>query len=79
MTMEQPFSLSELDFTVKKIGHVFERSPNNQWRINNLANPDYHIIAYAIDGEVHYKFDDTHYHIKRESWFFPKGICTFRY
>jgi AraC-like DNA-binding protein len=62
------------NFLVSDIGFVLERKPNPEWKITNLTNSDYYILAYATQGKAHYYFDGKDYAIsKGDLILFSKG------
>ncbi|MBU3191024.1 AraC family transcriptional regulator [Clostridium bowmanii] len=65
----------DYDFLVTTIGHVAERLPNPEWKVSNLIHTDLYILAYAIDGEATYFFNNNSYKVKKgDIIFFKKGF-----
>lgn len=65
----------DYDFLVTDIGVVIERPANPLWHINNLANQNFYILAFAISGEASYYFNGNNFHIKKgDTLFFPKAF-----
>ena len=65
----------DYDFGISHLGYVIERSPDPTWRIVDLVNDEYHILAFALDGKAQYQVDEKEYSISRgDLLFFPKGL-----
>ena len=43
------------DATVDEINSVVRRDPDAHWRYDGVANPRYHILAFAAEGRAHYR------------------------
>jgi len=64
----------EYDFQITKIGLIAERLPNPKWHINSLANSDYYIIGFCVDGKATYNINSKTLTVnKGDTLFFPKG------
>lgn len=65
----------DYDFVVTDIGHVLKRSPNAAWQIHDLANTNYHVLGFVINGASTYQFNNKQYNVKRgDVIFLPKGL-----
>lgn len=73
--MTTPFIQSDYDFQITDIVHVTERHAAPSWRLDQLSNPDYFIVAYCVDGKASYAFDNKKLHaVKGDLLFFPPGL-----
>ena len=71
---------NDYDFLVTTIGHVAERLPDPEWKVSNLIHTDLYILAYAIDGEATYFFNNNSYKVQKViSYFFSKGFLHFTF
>lgn len=63
------------DAAVAEIGFVVRRRPDREWRITDLVNRRYHILAYAASGRALYRCEGQGFQVRQgQMLFFPRGF-----
>ena len=61
-------------FNVTDVDFVIARHQNKNWKIDNLVNQKFYILAFAADGTAFYRMDQLHMKVERgDILFFQKG------
>jgi AraC-like DNA-binding protein len=75
LSSHSPTTDDRFDATVASVGFVVRRKPSRDWKVANLVNRRYHILAYAVAGRARYSCAGQSFEVsKGQVLFFPKGL-----